>query len=212
MDPRFADEKFQYTELFERLSLQLNTCLPGIITAFDAATQTATVQPALQMKTYIDENPGFVDLPEIINVPIIFPYSTIGGFAITVPVIAGDSCLLIFAQRAIDNWWQNAGVQRTEEGNAGRHHDMTDAFAILCAPPLPEVLSSYSTSAIEIRNRDATVKIKLTGTAIEFTGPVTFKNNVTFEGQINTSLGIDLTSHKHGGVTTGAGTSGVPKV
>lgn len=228
MDNRFAQPPEQIRNLFEELSMQLNTCMPGIVASFDPATQTVTVTPAIMAKTYIDGIAAVEQLPDIQNVPIVFPYTTIGGFALTMPVQTGDSCLLIFAQRCIDSWHENGGVNPPDEGLLGaRHHQLSDAFALMCAPALPEVLEDYATDAVELRNRDKNIAItltdvylnlqnayngiKLTADGITITGPVTFANDVSFHAKINTQNNVDLTNHLHGGVQSGGGTSGVPK-
>ena len=162
MDMRFAPERAQHEELFDRLSLRLNTCLPGIIKSFDAATQTCTVTPAIMMSTYEDGVQGAEQLPDIQQVPLFFPFAVLGGFALTLPVQAGDTCLLIFSQRCIDNWHELGGVQPSESTIGGRHHDLSDAFALCCAPSLIDVLGGYATDGIELRNRTQDVSIKLT--------------------------------------------------
>lgn len=167
MDCRSADPLTQQRELIDRLMLGLNTAMPGVIDAFDEDTQTATVLPAIQMKTNIDGEVNYIDLPPILNVPVLFPFVSTAGFALTFPVKRGDNCLLIFSQRGIDNWHASGGVQPPEEGVGVRHHDLTDAFAIFAPSPLTETLGSWETEGIELRNREKNSRITLKDATIE---------------------------------------------
>ena len=58
--------------------------------------------------------------------PVVFPGG--GGFALTFPVAAGDECLVVFASRCIDAWWQSGGVGEPMEP---RMHDLSDGFALI---------------------------------------------------------------------------------
>jgi hypothetical protein len=154
MDLRIATETIQIKEIVDRGLSRLNTAIPGEISSFDAATQTVTVIPAIRMKLQIDGVTTYVDLPPIINAPIVFPFVAVAGFALTVPVRTGDPCLIIFSQRAVDSWFQLGGIQNPEEGPGVRHHDLTDAFVLLAPSPSPDVLGAWEANGIEIRNRD----------------------------------------------------------
>ena len=168
MDIINADETIQNREMVERAIMKINTAIPGIIQSFDSSKQTVAVVPAIKMRTMIDGNESFVQLPKILEVPIVFPIAATKGFALTIPVSAGDSCLLIFSQRAIDNWHDRDGVQIPESSGSGsRHHDLTDAFAILSPVPLPNVLSNWENNGIELRNTSKTSRITVKDEEIE---------------------------------------------
>lgn len=162
MDTRDAEEAVRIRELIDRVLAGMNTCIPGTIESFDDATQTVSVQPAIQKRTVIDGQESFLDPPKLTNVPLVFNFGATAGFALTFPVNAGDPCLIFFAQRAIDNWHDHGGLQPPEEASGSRHHSMTDAFVILAPSPIPDVLGSWESSGIEIRNRahDSMVTVK----------------------------------------------------
>lgn len=184
MDVRVADENAQLRETIDRALSRMNTCLPGIIESFDAGTQTASILPAIKMRTFIDETINHIDLPLLVNVPVVFPKA--GGFAITFPVIKGDECLIVFSQRAIDNWHEQGGVQPPDSNAIGcRHHDLTDAFAILAPSSIPEVLSSFCTDGVEMRNKDASVKITLKNSGIFIVGDIHQTGNFTASGNVS---------------------------
>lgn len=159
MDARIVDEAAQLRESIDRALARMNTCIPGIIVSFDPETQTATVQPAVQAKTYIDGESGVASLPQIINAPLIFPFAIGAGFALTLPVSKGDPCVILFGQRSIDNWHDKGGIQPSEEGISSRHHDLTDALVMLAAPPTPNVLGDWDSEGIVLRNTAGSSKV-----------------------------------------------------
>ena len=65
----------------------------------------------------------------------------------TFPIKTGDECLVVFACRAIDVWWQSGGVQPPAET---RMHDLSDGFVIPVGVRLNA--SGVSTSRLEIRS------------------------------------------------------------
>lgn len=150
------------------------TAIPGIVTAVNWETITCTVQPAIQ-STITDESGTQtpVDLPLLLDVPIVFPQG--GGFLITIPIAVGDEVLVVFSSRCIDAWWQNGGPN-PQPAMEARMHDLSDAFAIpgpfsqakLPAGPIP------SSTDIQIRNAggDATIGITPDGFINLYSGSV----------------------------------------
>ena len=98
-----------------------HTAMPGIVTAYNASTNKATIQPALNKAFLSGEKP----LPILENVPIMFS----GGsdFTITFPIRPGDYVLLIFCERSID-LWKSEGGQVTPDDPRKFH--LSDAIAI----------------------------------------------------------------------------------
>lgn len=134
----------------DAVALGMSKCLPGIIKSFDPVNQTVTVQPAIK-RIFGGESP--VDLPLCVDVPVVFPSG--GGLVMTFPIAAGDECLLFFADRAIDNWWDRGGTQEPSEH---RLHDLSDGFALVGVSSRPRFLSpEVNGEAIEIRTRDGSV-------------------------------------------------------
>lgn len=161
MDLRNADEVTQQKELIDRMLSRVNTCIPGVIEKFDSATQTVNVRPAIQLRTRIDEVVDYITLPKIINAPVIFPFAITAGFALTLPVRAGDPCIILFSQRAIDNWQDRGGIQPPEDGFTPRHHDLTDALVMLAAPPAPNALVGWEGNGIQLRNADQSTTLTI---------------------------------------------------
>ena len=150
------DDEAALNARLEAHSMDLHTALPGHVVSYDAATQTAVCQPGIQV---IFRATGPVDLPQLVDVPVYFPRG--GGFVLTFPVRVGDECLLVFAERAIDVWWQKGGTQVPAEY---RTHDLSDAFALVgfqSVPGAQQVVGGASGSAVELRALDGTSKVSL---------------------------------------------------
>lgn len=190
------------------------TALPGLIESFDAVAMTCTVQPAIQAR--VRDKSGtqtLVNLPLLLDCPVQFPAG--GGCTLTFPVKPGDECLVVFASRCIDAWWQSGGVQAPAEY---RMHDRSDGFALLGFRSQPRVIGAVSTSAAQLRSDDGATFVSVApGGAVAITAPagLTINADVVVNGKVTTTGDvkagtISLQTHRHTGVQTGSGTSGGP--
>jgi hypothetical protein len=102
---------------------QVNVCLPGRIKSYSASTRKAEVEPLVKER-YADGT--VLTLPVITGVPVVMPATSSSGLIL--PVGDGDPCLILFAQRSIDRWLTNGGVQESADK---RMHAMSDAIAIV---------------------------------------------------------------------------------
>ena len=141
------------------------TALPGIVQSFDLQTMTCEVQPAIQGKVQNEDGSvSVVNLPLLLDCPVVFPRG--GGCSLTFPIKAGDECLVVFADRAIDFWWQSGGVQPPAET---RMHDLSDGFVLVGPYSQPQVLSGVSTSAVQLRSDDGQAFFELNPQTYNFT-------------------------------------------
>jgi hypothetical protein len=142
----------------------VHTGMPGRVVSFDSAKQTAKVQPAIK-RIWIgddeDDDPVEAALPECPDVPVYFPGG--GGYVLTFPVAPGDDCLLVFAERAIDFWWEKGGVQKPSEF---RMHDLSDGFAFVGFRPKPNVVADFAVGACELRTLDGAAVVRIEGNAV----------------------------------------------
>ena len=141
----------------EAWALSFNCHQVGHIISFDGDSQTAKCQVGIKRIFRGDKGP--VDLPPLMDCPVYGPAG--GGFALTFPIAAGDECLLAFADRAIDFWWQNGGVQLPAEY---RLHDLSDAIAFVGLPSLKgakRMTGGVNGSAAELRALDGSSKVSL---------------------------------------------------
>jgi hypothetical protein len=148
----------------------LHTCLPGIIASFDPDTQTASVQPAIKR---IFTEQGAVNLPLCVDVPVAFPGG--GDFFLTFPVKPGDECILLFSERAIDNWHVSGGTQTPAEY---RLHDLSDGIAIVGLNSQPHKLAALQMTGAELRTRSRSTYIRLED------GTIFIKGNIVHEGNV----------------------------
>lgn len=182
---------------------QIRVALPGIVQSFDPDAVTAVVQPAIRsVEIDNDGNRVTKPYPLLVDVPVVFPRG--GGCTLTFPVKAGDECLVIFADRCIDFWWQNGGVQEPVDD---RVHDLSDAFCIVGPQSQAQKISGISTSAAQLRTDDGAAFVEVAaghnvtvktpgalaataegGTTI--TSPtITLNGDVTINGNLSQGMG-----------------------
>lgn len=223
---------------FWRLAGQLRVCMPGNIVSFDAATQRCVAQPGIKMKTVIRGVASYLDLPEVQNVPIVVPYAQGAGLLLSLPIQSGDPCLLLFSDRALDNYLQTGaaeipGTATDADVTAPRVHHLTDAICIPGMIANNVVVSDWSTENIELRDKerknyislgpngieisDGTATWSMSGGAINIVAPggtTTTSPTNTTEGTISaTELkqgNTTFSSHTHSGVQSGMDNSGAP--
>jgi hypothetical protein len=86
----------------------LHCALPGNILSFNPETQTAEIRPAVK------------NFPTLPDVPVFMP--------VPFEVNPGDACLVVFADRAFDAWFETGDPG---EPQSGRMHDLSDGFAFV---------------------------------------------------------------------------------
>ncbi|AST68946.1 translation initiation factor IF-2 [Kosakonia cowanii] len=203
LNSQIGSSEHMSSQLMNATLSALRVATPGIIQSFDPESCTCTVQPAIMGKS--DDGQGNVrsqPLPLLVDVPVIFPRG--GGCTLTFPVKAGDECLLIFADRCIDFWWQSGGVQEPVDT---RMHDLSDAFAIPGPMSQTRKIGGISTSAAQLRTDDGAAFVevaaghaitvqtpgRLTATATggaEITAPeIVLNGNVTINGNLSQGMG-----------------------
>lgn len=182
---------------------QMWTALPGIVTGFDPAAMTVSVQPAVQGSVRDESGKSnSVQMPLLVDVPVVFVCG--GGFSLTYPVKAGDEALVVFSSRCIDGWWQ--GGESTPPPS-GRMHDLSDGMAIIgprsqakkLDPPVDTenvqlrtddgkaTLTMKPDYTIETKNPQASVTLTPAGIA-EIKGNAEIKLSaplITIEGNLN---------------------------
>jgi len=164
------------------------TALPGVVVNVDniGTEQTVDVQPALRMQFMNPDNSWTsVKPPVCIHCPAQFPGG--GGATLTFPVKVGDECLLVFASRCIDSWWQQGAANgNVPEQAEYRMHDLSDGFALLGFRSVPRALPAISTTETQLRTDDGVATIGL--------NPATYAINVQTTSAVsvvapNVSLG-----------------------
>ena len=133
----------------------IHTALPGQVETYDYQLQKASVKPLLK-KHYLDGEE--LSLPVIVNVPVIFPRS--GGASLTFPVNKGDYVLIIFIERALENWLSLGG--EVAPGDR-RKFDLSDAIAIPGLYPFTDVGPAENNADVLLKFNAAKFRIDSTG-------------------------------------------------
>lgn len=157
---RVGDPEVALREAFDGVRAGLWTSLPGTIQSFNVVAMTCQVQPGI--KALVRQQDGTivsVPLPLLVDCPVQFPSG--GNCTLTFPVTPGDECLVVFASRCIDGWWQSGGVQEQAEL---RMHDLSDGFVLLGFRSKPRVLAAISGAATQLRSEDGSTYIEMNPT------------------------------------------------
>ena len=166
----------------------LNAVNIGIIQSFNAAKQTATIKVAIKVVRDVkpDGTKTLTEHPLLLQVPVMTLFG--GGSFLSMPIVAGDTCILLFNDRDIDNWITKGGSQIP---NSRRTHDISDAIAIVGIRDFQNSIASYLTGGIRLQFAGNS-KIDLTDNAINslaalftHTGDMRVTGSVTIVGNLN---------------------------
>ena len=146
-----------------------------------------------------DEELDFV----IYNVPII-RQETQSAY-IFLGIKEGDRGTCRFFDRSVEAYMQSDFDYNSDE----RQHDINDRCFELGFIPDKEAFVYPTNADIEIGLKSGTIKMSFTESGIAILGDVTITGNLTVSGEV-TGNSIPLSTHKHTGVQTGSGTSGLP--
>lgn len=159
------DVRLQLEQFFTSRETSLWTAMPAIVQQFDPVAMTVDATPSIKGKQVLEDGTvQLVTMPTLLDCPVVFPHG--GGASITFPIKPGDECLVVFASRDIDLWWQNGGIQPPQEL---RMHDLSDGFAVLGVYSQPKRLSAVSTSAVQLRSDDGAAFFELNPSTHNFT-------------------------------------------
>ena len=185
---------------FEAMVSRVWTALPGVIQAVSNNGNTVEVQPAVNGRVrQLDGTYKPIQMPKLVDVPICWQGG--GGATWTFPVTAGDECLVVFASRCIDSWWQNGFVAPTGQTGADggpvnvmnnppeyRMHNLSDGFAIVGVRSKKRAFASFDATTARLRTDDDSCYVEFDPVnkrvKIVASGGVTI-NNVTIDSSGN---------------------------
>ena len=152
---------FGINELIEkiisgRLEEEIFTALPAIVedVSLLATEQSIIVQPAINR----EYNPDYIlQSPLIFKVPVVFPAG--GGGVLTFPIQKGDTVLVVFSKRSIDDWLLTDG-SKTVTPKRKRVFSLSDAIAI---PGLVPIANNHAPNPTDVELKFKGMSIKLTG-------------------------------------------------
>jgi hypothetical protein len=109
-------------DLMQKISNSIRVAMPASVESYDFKTQKADIKIDMQE---LYQNETSLDYPVLSGVPVIFPRC--GGASITMPIVRGDTCLVMFLDRDTTSWL--LGGKNTKPKSMRSHH-LSDAVAI----------------------------------------------------------------------------------
>lgn len=193
----------------------LMVCLPGKVVSFDPDTQMAQVECGIQKRI----NGVFRTIPIIDSVRVQFAGD--GEWYFWHQVGPGTEGLIHFSQRAVDTWNDQGGPVAPHEL---RMFSAEDAYFVPGIRSTPRIIPGFVNEGVGMSSYDGATRLHLTpgrislkASVIEMdaesitqtASTVTVVADVATEGAL-TNNGVNVGStHRHGNVQGGTGTSGV---
>jgi len=142
-----------FKTIFDLLTSNLHTSLPGIITKFDENERTCSVQPSLQRLYTGDEEATL--LPEQEDVPVAYPGSR--EFYLEYKLSAGDEVLCIVSERALDHWLDLGGIV---DPQSARRFSLSDIVVVAGMKSKVNIQGPVE-DGIAMRNATGTVFVRV---------------------------------------------------
>ena len=141
--------------LIRKISSDIRVAMPATIEEYDFKTQKASVKIDMQ-EAYGEDS--LIDYPVLTNVPVIFPKS--GGASLTMPVVRGDTCLVLFFDRDMTAWLLGA---KSKKPNSPRHHDLNDAVIIMGLSPFTAKSAAKNNTDVLLTYHGSNIALKPNG-------------------------------------------------
>lgn len=181
----------------------------GTIQEIDFSKQTVSVSINYK-KTMVELNKSgeyrqaAKEYPLLLDVPFV---SLRGGQSgLTLPIKKGDTCLVFYNDRAIDDWFSTGAVTQV---SSTRLHSMSDGIALVGVNSLSNLIQGYDSDRAVLYNGQTKVAV---GAKIEISNSdqnlkILLQNLISkIEDLCTQTAAIQVT-----GVTSGSGTSGPPQ-
>lgn len=149
----------------KRQVMQSMNCVQiGEIQSFDATTQLASIKIAMkQVKDIMEDGTRILqEFPLLLECPVFFLFG--GDDFMSMPIEPGDSCIILFNDREIDQWLNKGADQYPV---SIRYHDISDAIALVGIRPLTNSVVGYITNGIRLSHGNGNSKIDIKTNLIE---------------------------------------------
>ncbi len=171
-DPSLAD---LLKEQGRQLMLNMNCHALATIQSFNSDTQTVTAtinyKRSMQRRA-TDGTYGivYIDYPILLDVPVIILSG--GAFQLTFPIAAGDTCMILFNDRDMDNWLESGQIGPVA---SPRLHSFADGVALIGLRPSSSPIANYDATRAKLFNGDTMVgvsaeKVKIANTLYTLNG------------------------------------------
>ena len=179
----------------------LHTALPGRVRAYDAATQTADIEPMIKrgVPTGGEEDEVALEtLPVLPSVPVLFPSG--GQCFVTFPLAVGDPVLLVFSERDTSQFRATGAVS---DPGVPTMHGLSGAVAIPCAfGPRSAAMSGVSSTDLVVGRQGGLANLTIKSGTAEVGGAA---DSAALASRVK-ALEAKIIAHKH---PTPSGTSSV---
>jgi hypothetical protein len=173
----------------------LNCVQVGTIKAFDSSTLSATVQLVLQQAvdnnpavgSSIPSSPRIVPYPTLVQVPVFV--ITGGAAALTMPIAAGDTCIVLFNDRDLDPWWSTGTV--SSPPNSYRTHSLADGICLVGIRSRNNPILGYDGASATLFNGTASFRAGAAAATMAFgTTQVKLDNLVNIQNSATSLLAV----------------------
>lgn len=193
------------------LMVDFHVSFPAKVTSYDSSTQTATVEPMIRkpvLSTDLnDEEDSEENLPSIPNVPILHPRG--GNTSIHIPIKAGDFVMVVVTDFDMSGW---RSTGRKSSPITRVMHSIASCYGIAGASHDGNRLSGTAVSSDDITITNGSFTATFKSDKVEFGGASDAAALASAVAQFETSFNNLVTAfntHKHTGVQTGGGSSGL---
>lgn len=190
----------------KQTQLSINCVKVGIIQSFNPANQRANIQISYkQVKDVLEDGTKiYQEYPVLKDCPVMVLFG--GVDILSLPIQAGDNCLVLFNDSDMDQWAQN--------GNGGspttsRMHDLSDAIAIVGIRPLSNVITNYLANGIRLSHNLGNSQIDLKEDLIEsiaelflHNGDVQITGDTLMEGDLEVQQDFTILGDTYGNAGT----------
>lgn len=118
----------------------------GSIVSFNKDEQTARVQLTDKGVKATYDGVQYLTMPLLVDCPVYIPFQN--GKGVTIPISAGDKCLVLFNDRDIDNWF--SGNESTAPASSRMHH-LGDGLVLVGFHNNANFIEDFNEEAVEIR-------------------------------------------------------------
>ena len=188
------------------LRQNLSTAIPAKVESVEFLTtkQVIDVAPLINR---VYEDGTVLNPATITDVPLVFPSA--GGGVLSFPIKVGDTVLLVYSMRSLDEWTNSDGTTQTPID--ARHFNKSDAIAIPglytntahLSPNATDVELKFTaigtslrleatTGDVVIENPTHSLKLKSNGDVLHSSGA-----KITAAGDFITAAGVSLDNHTH---------------
>lgn len=141
----------------------LRVCAPAVVRGV-TSTDPMRVDVVLGVKNKYPDG-EVLDAPVLVDVPVVMP--TGGQSWIRFPLVAGDTGLVIFSDRCLDDWRRGDG--QPQNPTSRRAHDLSDAIFVPGLSVDSGKVNWSNTQALQMQNGQMKIVLHPTG-QIEIAG------------------------------------------